>query len=54
MGKIARLGSRSKAKRWPKGQSSNSNPETTKHREKATWMFFKDFAGMLSFYVIFY
>ncbi|XP_015188841.1 PREDICTED: RRP12-like protein [Polistes dominula] len=45
MGKIARLGSRKKAKRWPKGQSSNSNPETTKHREKATWMFFKDFAG---------
>ncbi|KAI4482155.1 hypothetical protein M0802_013793 [Mischocyttarus mexicanus] len=45
MGKIARLGSRKKAKRWPKGQSSNSNPETTKHREKATWMFFKDFGG---------
>lgn len=49
MGKIARLGSRSKAKRWPKGQSSNSNPETTKHRERATWMFFKDFAGTLLF-----
>ncbi|KAI4479190.1 hypothetical protein M0804_011329 [Polistes exclamans] len=45
MGKIVRLGSRKKAKRWPKGQSSNSNPETTKHREKATWMFFKDFGG---------
>nr|XP_050844800.1 RRP12-like protein [Vespula vulgaris] len=45
MGKIARLGSRKKAKRWPKGQSSNSNPETTKHRERATWMFFKDFNG---------
>ncbi|KAK2577073.1 hypothetical protein KPH14_005885 [Odynerus spinipes] len=45
MGKLARLGSRKKAKRWPKGQSSNSNPETTKHREKATWMFFKDFGG---------
>lgn len=52
MGKIARLGSRKKAKRWPKGQSSNSNPETTKHRERATWMFFKDFNGTL-FYVIF-
>ncbi|XP_035739840.1 RRP12-like protein isoform X2 [Vespa mandarinia] len=45
MGKIARLNSKSKAKRWPKGQSSNSNPETTKHRERATWMFFKDFGG---------
>ncbi|KAG7200816.1 hypothetical protein KM043_003187 [Ampulex compressa] len=46
MGKLGpRLGSRKKAKRWAKGQSSNSNPETTKHREQANWMFFKDFGG---------
>ncbi|XP_031825723.1 RRP12-like protein [Nomia melanderi] len=37
-----RLASRANAKRWPKGQSSSSNPETTKHREQAAWMFFKE------------
>ncbi|KZC03741.1 RRP12-like protein [Dufourea novaeangliae] len=43
MGKLGpRLNSRRKAKRWPKGQSSSSNPETVKHREQAAWMFFKD------------
>ena len=43
MGKLGpRLNSRKKAKRWPKGQSSSSNPETKKHREQASWMFFKD------------
>ncbi|XP_011633501.1 RRP12-like protein isoform X1 [Pogonomyrmex barbatus] len=46
MGKLApRLGSRKKAKRWAKGQSSSSNPMTTKHREQATGMFFKDFSS---------
>nr|XP_033324952.1 RRP12-like protein [Megalopta genalis] len=43
MGKVGpRLNSRQKAKRWAKGQSSSSNPETKKHREQAAWMFFKD------------
>ncbi|XP_066585957.1 RRP12-like protein [Prorops nasuta] len=42
MGKLGpRLCSRKKAKRWQKGQSASSNPETTKHREQATGMFFK-------------
>ncbi|XP_011686333.1 PREDICTED: RRP12-like protein [Wasmannia auropunctata] len=46
MGKLApRLASRKKAKRWAKGQSSSSNPATTKHREQATGMFFKDLPG---------
>ncbi|XP_043477342.1 RRP12-like protein isoform X1 [Leptopilina heterotoma] len=35
-----RLGSRKKAKRWAKGQSSSSNPEIKKHRNQArTWFF---------------
>ncbi|CAL7937924.1 unnamed protein product [Xylocopa violacea] len=43
MGKLGpRLNSRKKAKRWPKGQSSSCNPETKKHRDQTTWMFFKD------------
>lgn len=45
MARLPRLGSRKKAKRWAKGQSSSSNPVTTKHREQATGMFFKDFSG---------
>lgn len=46
MGKVGpRLTSRKKAKRWAKGQSSSSNPETTKHRDQATCMFFKDLPG---------
>lgn len=46
MGKLGpRLSSRKKAKRWPKGQSSSSNPETKKHRKQAAWMFFKDSTG---------
>ncbi|XP_029179046.1 RRP12-like protein [Nylanderia fulva] len=44
MGKLLRLGSRKKAKRWAKGQSSSSNPTTMKHRKQATGMFFKDFS----------
>ncbi|CAD1471378.1 unnamed protein product [Heterotrigona itama] len=43
MGKLGvRLNSRKNAKRWPKGQSSSSNPQTVTHREQASWMFFKD------------
>ncbi|XP_043521019.1 LOW QUALITY PROTEIN: RRP12-like protein [Frieseomelitta varia] len=43
MGKSGvRLNSRKKAKRWPKGQSASSNPQTVKHREQASRMFFKD------------
>ncbi|XP_077282524.1 RRP12-like protein [Temnothorax americanus] len=46
MGKLApRLASRKKAKRWARGQSSSSNPATTKYREQATGMFFKDLPG---------
>lgn len=47
MGKFGpRLGSRKNAKRWLKGQSSSSNPETKKHREQATCLFFKDPTGI--------
>ncbi|XP_076759358.1 RRP12-like protein [Xylocopa sonorina] len=47
MGKLGpRLNSRKKAKRWPKGQSSSSNPETKKHRDQTTWMFFKDHSAL--------
>lgn len=46
MGKLGpRLASRKKAKRWAKGQSSSSNPTTTKNRERAACMFFKDLPG---------
>ncbi|KAL0112098.1 hypothetical protein PUN28_013375 [Cardiocondyla obscurior] len=46
MGKLTpRLASRKKAKRWARGQSSSSNPTTTKHREQAIGMFFKEFPG---------
>ncbi|CAK9795398.1 RRP12-like protein [Anthophora plagiata] len=46
MGKLGpRLGSRKKAKRWPKGQSSSSNPETRKHRDQASCMFLIDNTG---------
>ncbi|XP_076630716.1 RRP12-like protein [Colletes latitarsis] len=46
MGKLGpRLNSRKKAKRWPKGQSASSNPETKIHRENAAWMFFKESLG---------
>lgn len=48
MGKVTpRLASRKKAKRWARGQSSSSNPATTKYREQATGMFFKDLPGTL-------
>lgn len=46
MGRLApRLSSRKKAKRWARGQSSSSNPVTTKYREQAAGMFFKDLEG---------
>lgn len=46
MGKLGpRLGTKKHAKRWPKGQSSSSNPETTKFREQANCMFFKEYTG---------
>lgn len=36
MGKLRpRAPTRKGAKRWPKGQSSNSNPETKKYRNQA-------------------
>ncbi|XP_063989401.1 RRP12-like protein [Diachasmimorpha longicaudata] len=46
MGKTGpRLTSRKKAKRWQKGQSSSSNPETKKHREQARSRFFQENLG---------
>ncbi|XP_024936269.1 RRP12-like protein [Cephus cinctus] len=46
MGKFGpRLASRKKAKRWVKGQSSSSNPETKKHREQARSRFFQENLG---------
>lgn len=58
MGKLGpRLDSRKNAKRWPKGQSSSSNPETKKYREQAAWMFLKDTSGIIfsiSYVIIFY
>lgn len=46
MGKLApRLSGRKKAKRWARGQSSSSNPASSKHREQATGMFFKELPG---------
>ncbi|XP_034940350.1 RRP12-like protein [Chelonus insularis] len=46
MGKLGpRLSSRKKAKRWPKGQSSNSNPQTRKYRDQARSRFFFQNSG---------
>ena len=46
MGKLGpRLNSRKKAKRWAKGQSSSSNPETKKHRDRARSCFFQENLG---------
>ncbi|XP_001606680.2 RRP12-like protein [Nasonia vitripennis] len=46
MGKLGpRLNSRKKAKRWAKGQSSSSNPETNKHRSQARSAFFQQNLG---------
>ncbi|XP_043269034.1 RRP12-like protein [Venturia canescens] len=46
MGKLGpRLNSRKKAKRWVKGQSSSSNPETKKHRDQARSRFFQENIG---------
>ena len=54
MGKLKpRLSSRKKAKRWPKGQSSISNPETTKHRTQARSWFFQENLGNYIFNVIY-
>lgn len=44
-----RLGSRKKAKRWAKGQSSSSNPETKKHRNQARTWFFQQTPGNILF-----
>lgn len=54
MGKFGpRLSSRKKAKRWPKGQSSSSNPETRKYRNQARSGFFHQNVGMyLQFFSI--
>ncbi|VVC87196.1 unnamed protein product [Leptidea sinapis] len=47
MGKFFRsnLKGKSKGKRWQKGQSSNSNPKTQKHREIAKSRFFQENLG---------
>lgn len=47
MGKLApRLPGRKKAKRWARGQSSSSNPASSKYRDQANGMFFKDPLGL--------
>ena len=46
MGKfVVRLSSKKKAKRWRKGQSASSNPETKKYREQARSCFFQPNLG---------
>ncbi|XP_066153745.1 RRP12-like protein [Euwallacea fornicatus] len=46
MGKFrSKLKGQTKGKRWPKGQSSSSNPETHKYREQAKRHFFQDDLG---------
>lgn len=46
-----RLGSRKKAKRWAKGQSSSSNPETKKHRNQARTWFFQQNPGIFIYFI---
>lgn len=42
MGKFrSKLKGQAKGKRWPKGQSSSSNPETRKYRDSARSRFFQ-------------
>ncbi|XP_060526984.1 RRP12-like protein [Cylas formicarius] len=46
MGKFrSKLKGQAKGKRWPKGQSSSSNPETRKHRDQAKSRFFQENLG---------
>lgn len=46
MGKFrSKLKGAAKGKRWPKGQSSSSNPEIKKHRELAKSRFFQENLG---------
>lgn len=46
MGKFrSKLKGQTKGKRWPKGQSSSSNPETHKHRDAAKSRFFQENLG---------
>ncbi|XP_014218682.1 RRP12-like protein [Copidosoma floridanum] len=46
MGKFGpRLATRKKAKRWRKGQSASSNPESTKHRDQVRSAFFQPISG---------
>lgn len=42
----SKLKGQTKGKRWPKGQSSVSNPETRKHRDLAKNRFFQENLGM--------
>ena len=52
MGKVKpRLNSRKKAKRWPKGQSASSNPDTRKHRNQARTCFFQETTGNCKLYI---
>ncbi|XP_017778728.1 PREDICTED: RRP12-like protein [Nicrophorus vespilloides] len=49
MGKFrSKLKGQTKGKRWPKGQSSNSNPETKKYRDLAKSRFFQENLGASS------
>lgn len=49
MGKFrTKLKGQTKGKRWLKGQSSSSNPETHKYRDQAKSRFFQVNLGMLT------
>jgi ribosomal RNA-processing protein 12 len=49
MGKFrTKLKGKAKGKRWPKGQSSSSNPETHKYRDLAKSRFFQENLGKCS------
>jgi ribosomal RNA-processing protein 12 len=49
MGKFrTKLKGKAKGKRWPKGQSSSSNPETHKYRDLAKSRFFQENLGSSS------
>lgn len=46
MGKFrSKLKGGNKGKRWPKGQSASSNPDTRKHRDLARSRFFQENLG---------
>lgn len=46
MGKFrSKIKGRTKGKRWPKGQSSTANPQSTRYRDAAKLRFFQENLG---------